>query len=47
MLTKIVNHIRGQYLGAIALFIALGGTSYAAISLPAGSVGSRQLRNDR
>lgn len=28
----------------LALFIALGGASYAAISLPAGSVGPRQLR---
>jgi hypothetical protein len=29
----------------LALIVALGGTSYAAISLPAGSVGPRQLRN--
>ena len=29
----------------IALFVALGGTSYAALSLPAGSVGTRQLRS--
>ena len=29
----------------LALVVALGGTSYAAISLPAGSVGTRQLRN--
>jgi len=29
----------------LALFVALGGTSYAAINLPAGSVGSSQLRN--
>jgi hypothetical protein len=29
----------------LALIVAVGGTSYAAISLPAGSVGSRQLRN--
>src|SRR5436190_495301 len=30
----------------IALFVALGGTSYAAItSLPAGSVGTTQLKN--
>lgn len=28
-----------------ALFIALGGTSYAAVSLPVNSVGTRQLRN--
>jgi hypothetical protein len=43
--TKILNHIRGQYLGAIALFIALGGTSYAALELPAGSVHTRQIHN--
>jgi hypothetical protein len=29
----------------IALFVALGGTGYAALSIPAGSVGRRQLRN--
>jgi hypothetical protein len=28
-----------------ALFVALGGTSYAAIKLPANSVGSREIRN--
>jgi len=28
----------------LALFVALGGTSYAAISLPADSVGTRQIR---
>jgi hypothetical protein len=32
-------------LALIALFIALGGTSYAAASLPASSVGTAQLRN--
>jgi hypothetical protein len=29
----------------IALFVALGGTSYAALSLPPNSVGTRQLKN--
>ena len=29
----------------VALIVALGGTSYAAIILPANSVGSRQLKN--
>jgi hypothetical protein len=29
----------------VALFVALGGTSYAAVKLPANSVGSTQLRN--
>jgi hypothetical protein len=28
----------------LALFVALGGASYAAVELPAGSVGSKQLR---
>jgi hypothetical protein len=30
----------------LALFIALGGTSYAAVSLPRNSVGSTQLRSN-
>ncbi len=30
----------------LALFIALGGVSYAAVKLPAHSVGTRQLRNN-
>jgi hypothetical protein len=29
----------------VALFVALGGTSYAALTLPAGSVGTKQLKN--
>jgi hypothetical protein len=29
----------------IALFVALGGTTYAAVSLPANSVGTKQLKN--
>jgi hypothetical protein len=31
-------------MGVIALFVALGGTSYAATQLPAGSVGAKQIR---
>ncbi len=31
----------------LALFVALGGTSYAVASLPANGVGSGQLRNGR
>lgn len=30
---------------SIALFVALGGTSYAALKLPKGSVGTKQLKN--
>jgi hypothetical protein len=33
-------------IACIALAIALGGTSYAAISLPAGSVGTKQLKRN-
>ncbi len=40
-----LHHIRSNLVGYIALFVALGGTSYAAIAIPAGSVGTRQLRN--
>ncbi|MGZ4182357.1 MAG: hypothetical protein ACXVUL_16940, partial [Solirubrobacteraceae bacterium] len=29
----------------VALFVALGGTSYAALKLPANSVGTRQIKN--
>ena len=41
----ILTHLRGNAVAYIALFVALGGTSYAAINLPAGSVGTRQLQN--
>ena len=44
-MTRILNHMRDNLVAYIALFVALGGTSYAAFSLPAGSVGTRQLRN--
>jgi collagen type VII alpha len=32
--------------GTLALFIALGGVSYAAVTLPARSVGNKQLKSD-
>ena len=41
----LLHHIRSNAVGYIALFIALGGSSYAAIAIPAGSVGTRQMRN--
>jgi hypothetical protein len=44
-MTRLLNHARNNLVGYIALFVALGGTSYAAFSLPAGSVGTKQLRN--
>lgn len=46
MASKLAAHIKGNVVGYIALFIALGGTSYAAINLPRNSVGSKQLRSN-
>ncbi len=43
MFTKILSTLRQQYLGALALFIVLGGTSYAAAT---GSIGSREIKNN-
>jgi len=44
-MTRILTHIRTNTVAYVALFVALGGTSYAAVSIPAGSVGTKQLRN--
>jgi hypothetical protein len=44
-MTRILNHVRSNVVAYLALFVALGGTSYAAFNLPAGSVGSRELKN--
>jgi hypothetical protein len=44
-MSNVLNHLRSNVVAYLALFVALGGTSYAAISLPAGSVGNRQLKN--
>jgi hypothetical protein len=42
---KTLAYLRQNILALLALFVALGGSSYAALSIPAGSVGTRQLRN--
>ncbi len=44
-MTKILGHLRSNAVAYLALFVALGGTGYAAVRLPAGSVGNRQLKN--
>jgi hypothetical protein len=44
-MTRILNHVRTNLVAYLALFVALGGTSYAALKLRANSVGRRQLRN--
>ncbi|HWF51567.1 MAG TPA: hypothetical protein VG294_13090 [Solirubrobacteraceae bacterium] len=42
---RLTDHLRANVIGYLALFVALGGTGYAAVSIPRGSVGTRQLRN--
>jgi hypothetical protein len=44
-MTRLTAFVRNNAIGLIALFIALGGTSYAAIAIPAASVGTKQLRD--
>lgn len=39
-----LGYLRRHHLAIVALFVALGGTSYAATQLPANSVGTRQIR---
>jgi len=43
-MNSLLAHAKNNAVAYVALFVALGGTGYAAINLPAGSVGSRQLR---
>jgi hypothetical protein len=45
MLGTGLAHLRSNVVAYLALFVALGGTSYAAFSLPKNSVGTKQLRN--
>jgi hypothetical protein len=44
-MNRIVSHLRANVVAYAALFVALGGTSYAAFALPANSVGPKQIRN--
>ena len=39
MLSILARHVRHNVVGYLALFAALGGTSYAAVAIPTGSVG--------
>jgi Collagen triple helix repeat (20 copies) len=45
MLHRFIGYVRAHHVALLALFLAMGGTSYAAITLPSGSVGTRQLRS--
>ncbi len=43
-MTRFVGYLKQNAIAIAALFIALGGTSYAAVAIPKNSVGSSQLR---
>ena len=48
MFVRLLHHARSNVIAYIALamsFLALAGGAYAALSLPANSVGARQIRN--
>jgi hypothetical protein len=42
---KTLTFIRHNAIALLALFVALGGTSYAALNIPAGSIGTSELHN--
>jgi hypothetical protein len=44
-MNRLSHHLRRNAVAYLALFVALGGSSYAAVNLPAGSVGARQIKN--
>jgi hypothetical protein len=46
MLGTLKGHVGRNAVSYLALFVALGGTSYAAIKLPANSVGSAQIKKN-
>jgi hypothetical protein len=42
--SRFLSYVRRHHIALVALFVALGGTSYAAFKLPNNSVGSKQLK---
>jgi hypothetical protein len=46
MATGFLRFVRSNTIALLALFIALGGTTYAATALPANSVGAKQLKKN-
>ena len=45
MLKRTGGFVRRNAIALVALFVALGGTSYAAFGVPNNSVGTAQIRN--
>jgi hypothetical protein len=46
MKTRVLGYLGRHHMGLLALFVVLGGTSYAATQLPKNSVGSEQIRSN-
>jgi hypothetical protein len=44
-MNRLIAHFRANLVGWVALFVALGGTGYAAVAIPRNSIGPAQLRN--
>ena len=42
----LARHLRSNAVAYLAIFVALGGTSYAAVAIPNNSVGNKQLKKD-
>ena len=45
-MSDLIRYLRSRHIALLALFIALGGTSYAAVALPANSVGGKQIKKN-
>lgn len=45
MPSRLASYIRSHHVALLALFLALGGTSYAAATLPKDSVGTTQIKD--
>src|SRR6184192_4136232 len=43
-MNRFASYLRRHHIALLALFVALGGTSYAAVALPANSVGVKQIK---
>ncbi|CAB4960476.1 unannotated protein [freshwater metagenome] len=43
-MTTLLRYLRSHHIALAALFVALGGTSYAAVAIPRNSVGATQIR---
>jgi hypothetical protein len=46
MTRRVLSYVRHHHIALLALFVALGGTSYAATRLPRNSVGTKQIKKN-